>query len=104
LDDYINNFENDFYGNISDNEIKEISEKIYKHIKIDILMNSYKYIYDGLLPQTDLHNKFIDKFLSLHNLITKYIEPNKELEQKINDIKQVRKESIEYFEKIKSEK
>jgi len=51
-----------------------------------------------------LHNWFIDSFLTLHKLILPFIIVNEKLEKNIEKIKNIRKETIKFFEQKKKEK
>lgn len=101
---YINQFENNFFESINKEEIVEIAEKIYELINKELILNFAKYIYDWLRPSSDLHNWFIDSFLTLHKLILPFIKINDKIEKNIEKIKNIRKESIKYFEEKKKEK
>jgi hypothetical protein len=52
-----------------------------------------------LRDQQDLHNKFIDNFLLIFQLISKYVDINEKIQIKINEILKIKEKAQLYFEK-----
>ncbi|MEF2175920.1 MAG: U32 family peptidase [Candidatus Absconditabacteria bacterium] len=96
IDEYITNFENDFFGQYSYQDITEISKKILFRFSVDIKTNVFKYYYDGLLPSTDLHNKYIDKVLRLLELVGRYVDVSS-IDQDIFKVKKIRDKAKTYY-------
>lgn len=96
--DYLQNFENNFYWTKDFEEIKTIAQKIYSLMKIDLNTNYHKYIYDGMLDSTSLHNSYIDTFLALYHKLKDFIEIEENFTKKIEKIQFLRKNAIKYYQ------
>lgn len=105
LDEFIQDFQNNFDDEKSTEEIKDLAKKLYKLIWKELRNNFEKYIYDWLRPQNDYHNQIIEKTLLLHRLFSIYIErKDPVVEEKVELIKAIRKKAKEAFEASKNEK
>lgn len=101
LDKYINTIQLELKDK---NEIIEISNKIHKLIKTDLITNFSKYIYDWMRPEKDLHNSFIIKVLLLIEWISKYIKLENNIIEKVNVIKNICLKAKEWYELSVKEK
>lgn len=104
MNEYISKFQNKFWETISNEEISQIASEIYKLMWRELILNFAKFIYDWLRPFNDIHNEFIDNFITLHSLITPYIQADNKIEENIKVIKNIRKKVIQYFESQKNQK
>jgi len=98
ISEYLQSFENNFYGAKDFEEIKYITQKIYILMKTDLAINYFKYIYDGMQDSTCLHNSYIDSFLALYHKLREYIQIEEDFVQKIDEIKTLRKNAIAYYQ------
>lgn len=89
IDKYIQYFQFINENNYDQNEITDICLKIYKQIKIQFSLNFYRFFYDWIRPENDLHNNFITKFLILFNFLSKYINIDEKIISKIEQIKKI---------------
>lgn len=96
IDEYITNFENDFFWHNTYQEITEIAKKFLFRLSVDIKTNIFKYYYDWLLPWTDLHNKYIDKVLHLLDLVGRYVDVSS-IDIDISNIKKIRAKAQKYY-------
>lgn len=96
IDQYINDFENDFFGKLSYQEITEICKKFLFRLSVDLKSNIFKYYYDWLLPSTDLHNKYIDKVLRLLELVWRYVDTSS-VDEDVSKIKKLRIKAKNYY-------
>ncbi len=94
LDEYIDFFKQ----NENNNNLTQLAQTLYIKMKQELNLNFYKFIRDGLRPPTDWHNLFIDKFLTLYELINKYIEKD-DIKDKIAKIKKIRDKAKKYYYK-----
>lgn len=103
LDKYTLLFQNKFYNEKTQQEIKDLSLSILSKLKSDIKLNLFKYIYDWLVSPQDLHNRFIDKVLNFYDILKTY-SFDESLEVEINKIRKLREKSLNYFNNILREK
>lgn len=98
IDDYLFKAETD---NLTQDEIKII----YSQLRIDILLNYYKYIYDWLKDTNDVHNLFIKKIILLYNKIKDKVEKKyEEVETNMKVFTKIYTLAKEHFEKLRRER
>lgn len=101
-----NNYNNDIMSQYihilqdkySNNDLQEISNKIYSLAKKELDLNFSKFLYDWLRDEKDLHNRFIDEFLLIFDLIKKYVSVEDRIQLKVNQIQKVKREAQLYFQ------
>ena len=97
MQQYINKFI--FKENVS--ECEKDAKTIFSLMKIELILNFHKYIWDGLQDELSLHNRNIDNFITLYKLITPFLTWNEQndpvVSKNMDAILKIRNAWKEYF-------
>lgn len=82
----------------------QLANKLYSKLKLDLKLNYFKYIYDWLRPDTDLHNAYILKILWLIEIIKQYVEFDEWFLLNLQKINNYKTGAQEYYKNLLSTK